>query len=72
LNGYGDKEIQRLLKEVIPPVDRELRRDLWPAMLRRLEVPRTSLPWYDWGLIAGLGCWLIFFPEGVLHLLYHL
>lgn len=32
-----DKEIQRLLKEAFPPVDRELRRDLWPAMLGRLE-----------------------------------
>jgi hypothetical protein len=72
MTGYGDKEIQRLLKEVIPSVDRDLRRDLWPAMLRRLERPPTSLPWYDWAVIAALGCWLVFFPEGIVHLLYHL
>jgi hypothetical protein len=72
MTGNGDKEIQRLLKEVIPPVDRELRRDLWPAMLRRLEEPRPSLPWYDWAVITALGCWLVFFPDGILQLLYHL
>lgn len=72
MTGSGDKEIQRLLKEVIPSVDRDLRRDLWPAMLRRLETPPTRLPWYDWAVIAALGCWLVFFPEGIVHLLYHL
>jgi hypothetical protein len=72
MTGYGEKEIQRLLKEVVPPVDRDLRRDLWPAMLRRLEAPPKSLPWYDWALMGGLGCWLVFFPSGILHLLYHL
>lgn len=71
MTGYGDKEIQRLLKEVIPSVDLDLRRDLWPAMLRRLDTP-TLLPWYDWTVIAALGCWLIFFPQGIVHLLYHL
>ena len=70
--GDEDKEIQRLLKEVIRPVDRELRQDLWPAMLRRLDAPRTSVPWYDWTLVGALSCWLVFFPEGILHLLYHL
>jgi hypothetical protein len=72
MTNYGDEEIQRLLKEVIPRVDRELRQDLWPAMLRRLDVPRTFVPWYDWALIATLSCWVLFFPEGILHLLYHL
>ena len=72
MTNFGDEEIRRLLKEVIPTVDRELRRDLWPTMLRGLEVPRTSVPWYDWALIGMLGCWLVAFPEGILHLLYHL
>jgi hypothetical protein len=67
-----DEEIQRLLKETFPPVDRELRRDLWPAMLSRLEAPDTALPWYDWALIAALVGWIFFFPEGILQLLYHL
>jgi hypothetical protein len=72
MTGYGDEEIQRLLKEVIPRLDCDLRQDLWPEMLRRLETPRPSVPWYDWALIGALGCWLVIFPEGILHLLYHL
>ena len=72
MTGYGDEEIQRLLKEVVPGVDHELRHDLWPGMLRRLNAPRTSVPWYDWALLGMLGCWLVVSPEGILHLLYHL
>jgi len=72
MTRYGDEEIKRLLKEMIPRVDPELRRDLWPGMLRRLDAPRTSVPWYDWALIGVLGCWLVVFPEGILHLLYQL
>lgn len=70
--GNADNEIQRLLEEVVPRVDCELRKDLWPAMLRRLDAPRSSVPWYDWALIGLLSCWLAFFPHGILHLLYHL
>jgi hypothetical protein len=72
MTNYRDKEIQRLLKEVIPRVDREVRQDLWPAMLRRLEAPRCYLPWYEWALIGAPCCWLVIFPKGILHLLYHL
>jgi len=72
MTGNGDEGIQKLLKAVMPPVDPDLRRDLWPAMLRRLERPGTSVPWYDWALITALGCWLVFFPEGIVHLLYQL
>jgi hypothetical protein len=72
MTGYGDEQIQRLLKEVIPRVDCELRQDLWPAMLRWLEAPRPSVPWYDWALIGALVCWLVAFPGGILHLLYQL
>ena len=68
----GDKEIERLLKEVFPPTDRELQRDLWPAMLRKLEAPRTAFSGFDWALIAALGTWVLFYPEGILQLLYHL
>lgn len=67
-----DREIQQLLKEVLPPVDRELRRDLWAAMSARLQASRTGLPWYDWALIAALSAWVLIYPEGILQLLYHL
>lgn len=67
-----DKEIERLLKEVLPSTDRELQRDLWPAMLRKLEAPKATLSWFDWALIVALGSWILFYPEGILQLLYHL
>jgi hypothetical protein len=72
MTNYGDEEIRRLVKEVIPHVDRELRHDLWPEMLRRLETPRPPVPWYDWALIGALACWLVVVPEGIVHLLYQL
>jgi hypothetical protein len=68
----GDQEIGRLLKETFPAADRELVRDLWPAMLRRLEEPRPSPSWFDWALIAALVGWVFSYPAGVLQLLYHL
>ena len=68
----GDEEIERLLKEVLPSADRELQRDLWPAMLRKLEATKATLSWFDWALIAALGSWILFYPEGILQLLYHL
>ena len=67
-----DKEIQEWLKRAFPAVDQELQRDLWPAILGRLEAPRAALPWYDWAIMAALGGWILFYPEGVLQLLYHL
>lgn len=67
-----DEEIERLLKEVFPPADRELQRDLWPAMLRRLQARRTVLSWFDWALIVALCSWAFFYPQGILQLLYHL
>ena len=67
-----EKEIQRLLKEVFPVADPELHRDLWPAMMRRLEAPRLTLSWYDWVLLAAVCGWIVYCPEGILQLLYHL
>jgi len=67
-----DKEIQRLLKEAFPPVDRELRRHLWPAMLGRLEARGSAVRWYDWALLALLCIWMFLCPQGILQLLYQL
>lgn len=68
----GDEEIKQLLKEAFPPADPELPRDLWPAMLRRLEGPMPEPSWFDWALIAALVGWVLAYPAGVLQLLYHL
>jgi hypothetical protein len=73
MNEQNDKEIQKLLKRSIPPVaDTELRRDLWPAMLKKLSEQPVHVPWFDWALAAILSALLIVFPEVIPALLYHL
>ena len=75
-NEVNDQEIGALLREAIARVkDTELRRDLWPQMLRKLEeqpAPVVRVPWFDWALAAILSAVLVFFPGSILALLYHL
>ena len=65
------------LRDAMPPLGElghgaELRRDLWPDMLRRLERRRIQVPWFDWALLATAGAAAIFFPALIPALLYHL
>lgn len=75
-NEENNKEMRKLLKQAIAPAqDTELRRDLWPQMLRKLEgqpAPVVGVPWFDWALAAILSAVLIFFPASISALLYHL
>ena len=75
-NEENNKEMKDLLKQAIAPVkDTELRRDLWPQMLRQLDeqpAPAFHVPWFDWALAAILGAVLVFFPSSIPALLYHL
>jgi hypothetical protein len=66
------EDIQKTLQEAFPAVDVELRRDLWPDMLRRLDARPQKVPWYDWALAGGLAGAMIFFPKLVVLLSYHL
>ena len=70
------KRIEQLLKRSLPPAggqtSAELRRDLWPAMRKRLDRHPTSVPWFDWALLATLAALLAFFPGAIPVLLYHL
>ena len=70
------KEMKNLLKQAIAPArDTELRRDLWPQMLRKLEdapAPMFHVPWFDWVLAAILSAVLVLFPSSIPALLYHL
>jgi hypothetical protein len=72
----NNKEIEALLHAEFAPVrDTELRRDLWPQMLRKLDAqpsPAENVPWFDWALAAILGAALFFFPGAIPALLYHL
>jgi hypothetical protein len=74
MNPHDDKALRDLLKESIAPVrDAELRRDLWPQMLQRLdEAQPVRVPWFDWVLAALASAALIFFPGVIPALLYHL
>ncbi len=68
-----DEALKELLKRAVGgPADRELKRDLWPAMLRRLERPPVRVPWWDWALAAALLACLLLFPETVPLVLYQL
>ena len=69
----NDEKIRIVLKRMIPPVaNRELQRDLWPRMLRRLEHRPAQMLWVDWALLGLLGAWILFFPEAIPLLLYQL
>jgi hypothetical protein len=69
----NEREIRELLKQAMAPRrDTELRRDLWPEMLKRLDQRSAPVPWFDWALAGLLGAALIFFPGAIPALLYHL
>ncbi len=62
----------RLRAAFPPPPDAELRRDLWPQMLRKLAEQEVRVSWLDWALLFGSGVWLCVFPQALPALLYHL
>jgi hypothetical protein len=74
MNPHDDQALRDLLKQSIAPVrDAELRRDLWPQMLQRLdEAQPVRVPWFDWVLAALASAVLIFFPSVIPAVLYHL
>ena len=52
------------------PANRELQRDLWPEMLRRLDRPPAGIPWWDWALAVVLLLCLLLFPKAIPAVLY--
>ncbi|HUJ30044.1 MAG TPA: hypothetical protein VLY23_02100 [Candidatus Acidoferrum sp.] len=66
------RELRELLKKSVPRVHAELRRDLWPEMLQRLDSRTTRVPWFDWALAAAAAALLLLFPQAIPALLYHL
>ena len=73
MNEPNDDKLQELLRSALPPVaDTELKQDLWPHMLRKLDESTIRPSWLDWALIAFLPVWFFLFPEVILALLYHL
>jgi hypothetical protein len=65
--------LREKLREVLPPLAQpELRRDLWPDMLRRMEQKPVRVPWFDWAMLAAASAAMVFFPGVIPALLYHL
>jgi hypothetical protein len=72
-NKENDKEIKEVLQQALAPLkNSELRRDLWPQMLRKLDEQPSRVPWFDWALAGILGAALFLFPGAIPALLYHL
>jgi hypothetical protein len=73
---HEQERMQKLLRKTMLPVaaqvNTELRRDLWPAMLKRLEARPAKVPWFDWALLAAVAVWLVFSPGAIPLLLYYL
>ena len=69
--SIGDEELGRRLRRVMPPVNSELRRDLWPEMLRKLDSSSRRIPWYDWALVVALSGILTAFPRFILLFAFH-
>lgn len=72
MTEHDDRQIREALKESFPSVNTELHRDLWPAVLRRLDARPTLVPWYDWALIGLSASVFLFFPQLILVFAYHL
>jgi hypothetical protein len=67
-----DDDIQRLLQDVFPHVNANLRRDLWPVMSRKLDARTSRIIWYDWALAGLAGGVIAASPDLILVIFYHL
>ena len=55
-----------------PMTDTDLKHDLWPRMLRRLDERPARVSWLDLALLALLAIWCAIFPGVIPGLLYNL
>lgn len=72
MNTHEEERIRQRLKAALRPVENiEPTRDLWPAMLHRLD-KRAIPPWFDWALAGGLTLFAVLFPATIPVFLYYL
>lgn len=86
MNEEEQKRIADLVKQSLRPMNRELTHDLWPQMLQRLDASArdrqwyaallspaalSSVPWFDWALLAVLIVGVCAFPKSIPIWLYH-
>lgn len=72
MNERDVEKLRELLRSAVGPADTELKQDLWPRMLRKLDERTIRASWLDWALLALLTVWFFLFPEVIPVLLYHL
>jgi hypothetical protein len=77
MNAHHEDRLKKLLQQALPPVELEPGRDLWPAVLRRLDakVAAPASPgwaWFDGALLAGLVGLVAIFPTAIPIFLYYL
>ncbi len=72
MTEHDDRQTREALQQSFPPMNTELRRDLWPAVLHKLDTRPVPVPWYDWALIGLSAGVFLFFPQLILVFAYHL
>ena len=72
MSELDHNDIRRLLQDAFPRVNAEPRRDLWPAISRRLDARKRRFVWYDWAMAGLAGGVVAAFPDLILLLVYHL
>jgi hypothetical protein len=86
MTDLEQKRLATLLRQSLMPANCELDRDLWPKMLRRLDqgarqrnwfavlfspAALSSVPWFDWALLAAVIVGVCLFPKSIPVWLYH-
>jgi hypothetical protein len=78
MNGQDEERMKILLRDAVPRVGHDTGpvRDLWPAMLRRMDEQTVrgaaSIPWFDWALAGGLVAFAAIAPRTIPLILYYL
>jgi hypothetical protein len=71
-DDHEEQEIRAALRSAFPASETELRCDLWPVLLQRLDAQPVKVPWYDWALAAAVSLSVFVFPKLVLFFAYQL
>ena len=79
MNAHDENGVKNLLRQALPPVEGDAgpERDLWPAMLRRLDAEPAAPAFSGWAifdgaLLAGLVGLGVLFPASIPVFLYYL
>jgi|HubBroStandDraft_1064217.scaffolds.fasta_scaffold2633658_1 hypothetical protein len=74
MKEHDEDELKKLLQRAMPRVaaEAEPERDLWPAVLKRLDAEQAAPPWFDWALLGGLVAFVAVFPAVIPLFLYYL